>query len=355
MKRTSKGTVLLACLACFALGSLSGGVALRGHPTDAGPSPKVASPTALIAEAIKADKEEHYADAVALYRRYLEAAQHAFPADEQRIQQVRRRIAFLEIGVASALRKAPAPVLPMETRLAANVYLQTSGEYHACCLQIYRLAAQRLEGVVRVIPFDRPAVVMDLDETVLDNSAFQTFLYQNKLEFSEALWTEFEEKHPREVTLIPGAAQFIRKAISLKVKVVFISNRSEAFRKSTELILAGELGQQWGADLILRAKDGSRDKAARREAVAAKYNIVMVLGDSLRDFSEAFKANSPGANAGTEAYLKAIQQRREQVDEAKCHWGIDWFVLPNPVYGEWEKLIGPDAKAVLHPTEMKVP
>lgn len=252
-------------------------------------------------------------------------------------------------------RKEPPPVLPMETRLSANVYLQTSGEYRACCLQIYKLAGQRLEGIVHSIPFERHAVVMDLDETVLDNSAYQTFLYKNKLEHTEALWEEFEEKYPREVTLVPGAGDFIKKAISLKVKVIFISNRSEAFRKSTEIILAGELGQQWGSDLVLRAKDGSHDKAARREAVAAKYNIVLVFGDSLRDFSEAFKAKPIEASGGSDAYVKAIHERQAQVDEAKCHWGIDWFVLPNPVYGEWEKLIGPDPKAVLHPTAMKVP
>jgi predicted secreted acid phosphatase len=79
----------------------------------------------------------------------------------------------------------------------------------------------------------------------------------------------------------------------------------------------------------------------------------MYFGDSLRDFSESFAAPRLPADAGPESYLKAIARRAAQVDDASCHWGVDWFVLPNPVYGEWEKLIGRSPHAVLRPTSMK--
>ncbi len=283
-KRNLYGT-LLACLACFVLGTLSSDLLLSGRPTEP-------------------------------------------PKD--------------------------GPAIAMEARLAANIYLQTSGEYRACCQQIYHLAGQRMETILRSSnpPPERPAVVMDLDETVLDNSAFQTFLYKNKLEYTDALWAEFEEKHAQEVTFIPGAREFITKANDLGVTVVFISNRSETFRKSTESILVWgrqDLPVQQRYALYLRPKDGSHDKSSRREAVAAKYNVLMFFGDSLRDFSESFRAKTLVPNASTEDYRKAIRERQAQVDEASCHWGVDWFVLPNPVYGEWEKLIGPDPHAIIHP------
>src|SRR5262249_10143901 len=161
--------------------------------------------------------------------------------------------------------------------------------YRACCYGIYKSAALRLEATLaaaRPKPA-RPAIVMDLDETVLDNSAFQTFLYKYNLEYSDKLWADYEENYPQDVTLIPGAKQFIDKAETLGVAMVFISNRSELYTKSTKAALQ-RLGINVGglADrLYLKPKDGSSDKSARREAVAARYNVLMYFGDNLRDFS----------------------------------------------------------------------
>src|SRR5262245_16886331 len=255
--------------------------------------------------------------------------------------------------------KPAAPPLPMETMLAANVYMQTSAEYRACCLQVYKCAELRLAALLeaaRPRPAN-PAVVMDLDETVLDNSAFQTFLYKNKLEYSEELWDVYEEKYPQDVALVPGAKGFIDKAEALGVTVVYISNRSEVYKSSTQAALGklGVEGKNVADRLFLKPKDGSFDKSARREAVAAKYNVLLFFGDNLRDFSDTFAARKVPKDANTEDYLQAISLRKASADEAACHWGVDWFVLPNPVYGEWEKLTGPDPRAVLRPTSMEVP
>jgi acid phosphatase len=251
------------------------------------------------------------------------------------------------------------PTLAMDARLGANHYMQTSAEYQACCLQIFQCAAMRLEALLRAArprP-GKPAVVMDLDETVLDNSAFQSFLYKDRLEYTDALWDYYEDRYPQDVALVPGARPFIDKAEALGVTVVFLSNRSEQYRKSTQAAL-GRLGidVSKGADrLYLKPQGGSSDKSARREAAAARYNVLLFFGDSLRDFSEAFAAQKLPADAPPADYLRAIQRRAAQVDAAACHWGIDWFVLPNPVYGEWEKLLGKDTRALLRPTSMEPP
>ena len=140
-----------------------------------------------------------------------------------------------------------------------------------------------------------PAVVMDLDETVLDNSAFQTFLYKNHLEYSEELWADYEENNQQDVTLDSRAKHFIDRASTLGVMVVFISNRSEAFRQSTKGVLERLLGTDPTGPinrLYLQAADGSSDKSSRREEVAARYNVLMYFGDNLRDFSESFCAET---------------------------------------------------------------
>lgn len=255
--------------------------------------------------------------------------------------------------------KVAAPTLTMPGRLGGNLYLQVSAEYRACCIQIYQLAGQRLESILESAKpkIRKPAIVMDLDETVVDNSAFQTFLYQNKLEYTDELWADYEENYPQDVTLIPGVKSFIKKAESLGVTVIYLSNRSEKFKTSTATALEKQGINVAGIEdrLYLKAKDStSSEKATRREAVAAKYNVLLFFGDNLRDFSESFAAKKLPANATSEDYLAAIKQRQTAADQASSHWGYDWFVLPNPVYGEWDKLIGPDPIAIMHPSSMKL-
>jgi 5'-nucleotidase (lipoprotein e(P4) family) len=245
-----------------------------------------------------------------------------------------------------------APPLPQSGRLGASLWM-TSAEYRACCVQTYYVAEQRLRELLRADRPAKPAIVMDLDETVLDNSAFQTFLYKSNFAFTEELWAEFEMSHPQDVGLVPGAKTFIERAQNMNVKTIFISNRTQLNVKSTESAL-----QRLGLtpyELQLRSEKGSSDKSSRREAVAAKYNVVMLFGDNLRDFSEAFAARKVPASAPVDDFLKAMKERDAQVDGAACHWGVDWFILPNPHYGEWEKLIGPRPIEVLRPTSMTRP
>ena len=185
MRNVTRGQLLFLCAACFALGSLTG---LR-------------RPAGLLAEPV-------------------------------------------------AVPKAPAVPFPMMARLGGNLYLQQSAEYKACCWQIYKCAELRLQASLDAapIPPKNPAVVMDLDETVLDNSAFETFLYQSDLEYTDDLWADYEEHYPQDGTLIPGARDFIKEATKLGVTVVFLSNRTEKFRKSTEDALQRNgISPEWAA------------------------------------------------------------------------------------------------------------
>jgi acid phosphatase len=89
--------------------------------------------------------------------------------------------------------------------------------------------------------------------------------------------------------------------------------------------------------------------------VVARYNVLLLFGDNLRDFSETFLAKKVTGIDGADAYDRAIEARLKSVDDAACHWGIDWFVLPNPGYGEWEKLIRNEPMKRLRPSGMKLP
>lgn len=263
-------------------------------------------------------------------------------------------------GPTSANQAAPKPAptgVTMDMRVASNLWVQTSAEYRACCLQTYHLAGERLDQYLLATRPNRPAVVMDLDETVFDNSAFQTALYASGKEYEPALWDDYEKNYPSEVRAVPGAVEFIQRAEKLGVAVVYISNRNEEFRaqdiaaiKHLGLSVDGIESRMF---LKPKGKDVSSNKAARREAVAAKYNVLLMFGDNLRDFSDAFAPAKVDPASGLDGLKAAIAERNKLADAAAVHWGVDWFVLPNPVYGEWDRMCGKDPKAVFPPTKIE--
>lgn len=260
--------------------------------------------------------------------------------------------------VQAAGNKKSRPPFTMEMRIGANLYLQTSAEYQAACLQVYRLAGDQLRQVVARETTERrqQAVIMDLDETVFDNSAFQTYLYRTHQEYTDELWSDYEKNYPQDVTLIPGAKQFIDEATALGVNVVFLSNRSEVHRASTLSALRrlGLAGASLEGRLFLKPDGSSSNKSGRRDEVMARYKVLLLLGDNLRDFAEVFVAPELPKHPTAPEIQAAVAWRKAEVDRAAVHWGVDWFIVPNPVYGEWDKLIKVDPVELMHPTTMPV-
>lgn len=245
---------------------------------------------------------------------------------------------------------------PMVMRTGCNLYLQTSAEFQAACLQTYQCAAARLAELVPTVELNErpPAVVMDLDETVFDNSAFQTYLYRTGQEYDPHLWNDYEQNFSADVTLIPGAKRFIEFATERGAAVIFLSNRLDKFKASTIAALnrLGLAGENVEARLFLKTDETSSDKTIRRAQVAEKYDVVMLVGDNLRDFSEEFVAPKITPPAQTNDVLAAIAARKSAVGRTADRWGRDWFILPNPVYGEWDKLIQVPPLELMHPTTM---
>ncbi|MEY2490837.1 MAG: hypothetical protein QOC70_2779 [Verrucomicrobiota bacterium] len=140
---------------------------------------------------------------------------------------------------------SPAPVAPPAYKaedppnrsLDANLYMETSAEYRANCYQAYNLALFRLKEALAKQKSGKFAVVMDLDETAVDNSGFQAMQLRSGLGYDQRLWDAWEEQGFDKVGLIPGAKEFILEARKLGITVVYISNRNEKFREQTKKAL----------------------------------------------------------------------------------------------------------------------
>jgi 5'-nucleotidase (lipoprotein e(P4) family) len=243
---------------------------------------------------------------------------------------------------------APAPpgVEPVAARkthenLNAVLWMQTSVEYQAAAMQAYAAARAALDrgladrrwtaaieqtGDASALP---PAIVLDLDETVLDNSAFQARHVAGGPGFSETAWAAWCEE--RKAGAIPGAVEFLTYARGRGVIPFFVTNRTQPLEQATRDVLA-RLGVplETGEDTVLSRRERpeweSSDKASRRQAIAARYRILLLVGDDLGDFM---------GNRGT------IGERRQRAAAYAGNWGTKWIMLPNPTYGSWEQAIAP--------------
>lgn len=244
--------------------------------------------------------------------------------------------ALILLGIGNLGRGQTAEPLT-HPKLVPTLWVQTAPEWRAICLETYRSATAWLDralkdkkwtaateqtGRYRKLP---PAIVLDIDETVLDNSPGQARQVRTGTGFVSKDWAQwvFEEK----AGAIPGAVEFCKYAASRKVRVVFITNRDADQKKATIANLS-KLGFPVSAETVMcrgEKPEWTSEKASRRKEVAERYRIVMLFGDDLGDFI-------PGART-------TLTERLAKAQERDANWGRKWFVLPNPGYGSWEEAV----------------
>jgi 5'-nucleotidase (lipoprotein e(P4) family) len=223
---------------------------------------------------------------------------------------------------------APQPQSVSEYQEGAILWTQSSGEVKALCFQAFTLARMMLDRDLRInrLKRMRRAVVVDADETVLDNSRYQATLVKNGQLYSAQSWTEWVNR--AEAAAIPGAVEFLRYAASRGVRVFYITNRRQVEKEATAANLK-KLGFPDVSDetLLVRTDPNSSSKEPRRQTVSARYRIVLLMGDNLNDFAEVFE-NS-----------KTVNGRIDAVERNRNQFGTRFIVLPNPMYGDWENAI----------------
>jgi 5'-nucleotidase (lipoprotein e(P4) family) len=248
-------------------------------------------------------------------------------------------------GCAARTAPAPAkpgqaPASPAHENLNAVLWVQTALEYEASAIQAYKLAEIQLDAALKDPSWTaaieqtgrpgalKPAVIVDVDETVLDNSYYQARMIRDNTAYSSATWDPWVQESA--ATAIPGALAFARFAASRGVTIFYITNRTSNLEAATRANLAAAgFPLTDGVDTILtrgeRPDWQASSKAPRRAHVARDYRILLLIGDDLGDFiADA---------AGTPA------ERQAKTAPQTSWWGERWIMLPNPTYGSWERAI----------------
>ena len=233
---------------------------------------------------------------------------------------------------------APLPCRPADSTINAVLWMQTSAEYQALLRQAYSTAARTLDAALAdptwtaaleqpstaaALP---PAIVLDLDETMIDTSAHQQGLIVNGRAYTEAGWHDYamhDVSRPLE-----AAVDFVTYAKQKGVAIYYVTNRRKSEEDSLRATLVkGNFPLDANEDTVLTRDEkpewSSSDKAPRREFVAKTHRIIMLFGDDLNDF---LPANS-----------RTLAERDRITRQYGDKWGRQWFILPNPVYGSWER------------------
>jgi 5'-nucleotidase (lipoprotein e(P4) family) len=237
-----------------------------------------------------------------------------------------------------------------DTNFNSTLWMQSSSEFKASSLQTYNTATGNLEKIVKTttetaaIEQTAPyaslpsAVIMDIDETVLDNSRYEANLILTADSYSSTTWDDWIAL--QQATAIPGAVHFINYARSIGVEVIFITNRSCKEREGNvdtcpqqsdtmnNLEKVGIVDVHPSNLLLREEQDGwTSEKTSRREIVAKNYRIVMLFGDDLGDFLQNVKKDI------------TPDQRERLVNAHSEKWGSVWYILPNPKYGSWLRIL----------------
>jgi len=203
------------------------------------------------------------------------------------------------------------------------LWYQKSGEMVALYYQGYNFARIMLDSYLKnADKKSKKAVIVDIDETILNNSPYQAWLIKNDSCYTKGSWFSWVEKSLADT--IPGALGFLNYAKICGVEVFYISNRGKAEIEQTKKNL-NQFGFPFVDDqhLLFKTEKGS-SKEPRRVAIAKDYKIILLCGDNLADFSAVFDDRKIGSFNDT-------------VLKYRSDFGKKFIMLPNPMYGDWDR------------------
>ena len=203
------------------------------------------------------------------------------------------------------------------------LWYQKAAETKALYLQGYNVATDRLKEILQT-PSDKPySIVLDLDETVLDNSPYQVQNVKDGTAFNPKDWDVWVKKAAAKA--VPGAKDFLQYADQNGVQIYYISDRTTSQVDDTIKNLEKEGIPVQGRDHLMFLEDGVKSKEGRRQAVQEKTNLVLLFGDNLVDFADFSKTSEA--------------DRDKKLEELQKEFGEKFIIFPNPMYGSWESAV----------------
>ncbi|HDR8117632.1 TPA: 5'-nucleotidase, lipoprotein e(P4) family [Bacillus cereus] len=204
-----------------------------------------------------------------------------------------------------------------EQQIMADAWYQTAGEVKALYHQGYNIGKMKLDAALAKGSEKKTVIVLDLDETVMDNTPYQAMTVKEKKGFPYK-WEEWIQQ--AKAGALPGAVSFLRYANKKGVSIYYISNRKQYQLDDTlQNLQKLNIPQADKEHVLLQGKE------ERRKKVASEHDIVLFFGDNLSDFTGFDE--------------KSVQDRNQAVEEMHEVFGEKFIMFPNPMYGDWESAL----------------
>jgi len=216
--------------------------------------------------------------------------------------------------------------------LNATLWSLTAPEFYANATQAYRTASRNLDTALGDPAWTAaleqqgdyadlaPAVLLDIDQTVLDNSIYNARIVTQYGEYTQETFSQWCQQEA--ATAIPGALEFVNHARARGVTVIYYSRRIESLRDCTTRNMEA-LGFPVDPELLfLNDRQPDTRKGPLRSELSNRYRILLLVGDDLEDFVSGSKTDP--------------DTRRALAIRHADRWGREWIILPNPMYGAWD-------------------
>lgn len=225
----------------------------------------------------------------------------------------------------STAQVPPATPPDNEYLVGAILWMQTSAEFRALTYQTFKYSTLLFDGDLKTMRRSKQkrAVIVDVDDTVLDNSRYEAGLVLKRKSYDPAYFTDW--CNAEEAGAVPGAVEFLKYVHAKGARVFYVSNRRQVDKACTGENLR-KLGFPDISDETLLFRVDTSSKEPRRQMIAGKYRIVLLIGDNLNDLAQVFEK-------------KSVVERKAAVDQIRDQFGSRFIVIPNAMYGDWESAV----------------
>ena len=223
--------------------------------------------------------------------------------------------------------------------LLAVLFKRTSAEFKANTFQVYSSAQKNIDKALEDKSWTAilnqsddyhslpPAIILDIDETVLDNSEHQVRSIKNGTSYPIG-WKEWVSEES--ASALPGVKDYLSYADAKGIKIFYVTNRTHDLEEYTRNNIKA-LGLPFDTDvdvlLMKNEKGWTSDKTSRRDLIKKDFRVIQIFGDQLDDFIPL------------EETATSVKSRKDLIDKYANMWGEKWFMIINPMYGEWEEAI----------------
>jgi len=209
-----------------------------------------------------------------------------------------------------------------EQLVMATLWVQTAAEYKALCYQAFNLGKMLVDKKIAEGVSVKPlAIVVDCDETIIDNSAYDAGLIGTDNAYSSKTWDVWMQA--AEAKAMPGSVEFLNYVYEQGVETFYVSNRKMATGYEGTMKNLQDLGYPNVDEKHLMLKTDTSNKQPRRDMVLEGYDVIFYMGDNCGDFSEDY-------------YHASLEKRNATAVADKDKFGMEFIVLPNPTYGDWD-------------------